>query len=208
LEVHLEDGTGKKMLEIIDSAITHADKIIGDLQDYSREMTLELVNCSPRSILQEALTVVRAPERVKIIDSTLDKPLIKADKTKITRVFINIIKNAVDAMPEGGTLRIKSIQTGGNVEISFADTGIGISEETLDKLFSPLVTTKAQGMGFGLAICKRIVEEHQGKITAQSVEGKGTTFTIIIPIEPKLKDGDEASWINLPESLLSTTTKT
>ncbi|MCJ7762510.1 ATP-binding protein [Candidatus Bathyarchaeota archaeon] len=202
------DDTSKKMLEIIDSAITHADKIIGDLQDYAREMRLELANCSPRSILKEALALVRVPNRVKIIDNTLDKPVIKADKTKIARVFINIIKNAIDAMPEGGTLQIKSVQTNGNVEISFADTGIGMSEETLGKVFSPLITTKAQGMGFGLAICKRIVDVHQGRITVQSVEGRGSTFTVILPIEPKLKDGDEVSWINLPESLLSTTTKT
>jgi PAS domain S-box-containing protein len=202
------DDNSKKMLEIIDNAIAHADKIIGDLQDYSREMQLELTNCSPRSILKEASSMIRVPDRVKIVDSTLDKPLIRADKTKMVRVFINIIKNAVDAMPEGGTLQIRSAQTDGSVEISFADTGIGIPKENLGKLFSPLVTTKAQGMGFGLAICKRILEAHQGRITVQSVEGKGSTFTLTIPIKPKLEDGGETTWVNLSESLLSTTTKT
>ncbi len=195
------DDTCKKLLEIIDRGITHADKIVSDLQDYAREMQLELVNCSPRSILQEALTAVRIPDKVKIRDNTLDKPVIKADETKIARVFINIIKNAVDAMPEGGTLQIKSAQKDGNVEISFADTGIGMSKETLGKLFSPLVTTKAQGMGLGLAICKRMIDAHQGRITVQSVEGKGSTFTVILPIEPKLKDADEFAWTKLPESL-------
>jgi len=202
------DDSGKKMLEIIDSSIAHADKIIGDLQEYSREMRLELLTCSPRSILEEALTVVRIPDRVKIIDNVLDEPLIKADNTKMARVFINIIRNAVDAMPDGGTLQIKSAQTDGTVEISFADTGVGMSEETLSKLFLPLVTTKAQGMGFGLAICKRVVEAHQGKITVQSVEGKGSTFTVTLPIEPKLKEEDELSWKKLSESLWSTTMKT
>ncbi len=201
------DAISKKMLEIIDKAITHADKIIGDLQEYSREMHVELEKCSSRSLLQEALTLVRVPDRVKLVDNTLDEPLIKADKTKMIRVFINIIRNAVDAMPEGGTLHIASVQKDGNVEISFADTGIGMPEETLGKLFSPLITTKAQGMGFGLAICKRIVDAHQGRITVQSVEGKGSTFTVILPIEPKVT-GEDVAWIKLSESLLSTTTKT
>jgi PAS domain S-box-containing protein len=202
------DDDRNKMLGIIDSAIDHADKIIGDLQDYSREMQLELVNCSPRSILKEALALVQVPDRVKIVDSTLDEPLIRADKAKMVRVFINIVKNAVDAMPNGGTLQVKSIQTDGNVEISFADTGIGIPKETLGKIFSPLVTTKAQGMGFGLAICKRIVEAHGGEITVKSAIGKGTMFTVTLPIEPKSNAGGETTWVNLPESLLSTTTKT
>ncbi|MCW4044437.1 MAG: PAS domain S-box protein [Candidatus Bathyarchaeota archaeon] len=199
---------GKKMLAIIDNAVTHADKIIGDLQDYAREMHLDLTECTPRSILNETLTLIRVPNKIHIANNAQEKPLIKADKTKMARVFINIIKNAIDAMPEGGTLRIKSSQTDGNVKISFTDTGTGIPKEMLHRLFSPLVTTKAQGMGFGLAICKRIVEAHQGKITVQTREGKGSTFTIILPIEPKLKNGGGLAWINLPESLSWTTTKT
>jgi signal transduction histidine kinase len=91
------------------------------------------------------------------------------------------------------------------VKISFTDTGTGVPKETLAKLFSPLITTKAQGMGFGLAICKRMVDAHQGRITVQSVEGKGTTVTITIPTEPKPKDEKEETWINVPEPLLSTT---
>jgi PAS domain S-box-containing protein len=204
----LSTENGKKMLEIIDNAIRHADKIITDLQDYSRELHLELTNCSLQSILKEALTLVQIPDKVKIKDNMLQEPLIRADEVKMVRVFINIIKNAIDAMPDGGTLQIKSCLKDGNVEIYFADTGVGMSKETMDKLFSPLVTTKAQGMGFGLAICKRILEAHQGKISVESVEGKGSTFTLILPIEQKIKTGGEDTWINVPESLLSTTTKT
>jgi PAS domain S-box-containing protein len=202
------DGNIKKMFEIIDCSIAHADKIINDLLDYSREIRLELVNCSPRALFKEALSLVQVPETVNIIDNTLEEPLISVDKAKMVRVFINIVENAVDAMPGGGTLQVESAQKNGNVEISFADTGIGMSKETLGKLFSPLVTTKAQGMGFGLAICKRIVEAHQGRIAVESVEGKGSTFTVTIPIKPELKNGGEETWVNMPESLLSTTTKT
>jgi signal transduction histidine kinase len=72
------------------------------------------------------------------------------------------------------------------VEISFADTGTGIPEETMQKLFTPLFTTKAQGMGFGLAICKRIIEAHGGTITVKTELNKGTTFTIALPIKSKM----------------------
>jgi PAS domain S-box-containing protein len=201
------DAHVKKMLEVIDSAITHADKIINDLLDYSREIQLELVTCSPRSLLKEALAIVQVPQQVKIVDATQKKPVIKADKARMVRVFANLIKNAVDAMPNGGTLQVKSQQTRDNVEFSFADTGVGIPKETLSALFLPLVTTKARGMGFGLAICKRIVEAHQGRITVESVEGKGSTFTVTIPKKPILNHGGEKTWVNMPESLLSTTTK-
>jgi signal transduction histidine kinase len=90
-------------------------------------------------------------------------------------------------MPNGGTLEISSRQNGENVEFILADTGSGISEDIIGKIFTPLFTTKAQGMGFGLAICKRIVEAHGGKIGVESTLNKGTTFTISLPIEPPNK---------------------
>jgi signal transduction histidine kinase len=86
-------------------------------------------------------------------------------------------------MPEGGQLTINSYNKKDYCEIDFSDTGVGISQEQLSKLFYPLFTTKAQGMGFGLAICKRIIEAHKGTITVTSTIGKGTTFTIKLPLE-------------------------
>lgn len=172
----------KKMLGIIESAVSHADKIINDLLEYSREIRLERSNCSPRMLLGQALTLIQLPCRVKLSDETSTEPVLNVDEAKMVRVFINLIKNAADAMPEGGTLQVKSNVSGGNVEICFADMGTGIPEEIRSKLFSPLFTTKAQGMGLGLAICKSIVEAHHGKIGVESELGKGTTFTIKIPI--------------------------
>jgi signal transduction histidine kinase len=102
-------------------------------------------------------------------------------------VFINLVKNAVDAMPDGGSISITSKEENNYLEISFTDTGMGIPDEALPKLFSPLSTTKAQGMGFGLAICKRIVEAHRGTISYKTTKGKGTTFTVTLPIEPNQK---------------------
>jgi signal transduction histidine kinase len=206
--ISCSDDNGKKMLTVIDRAVAHADKIISDLQEYSGEIQLDHAKCSPHALLTEALSIIQVPARVKIIDDTPEAPEVRVDKAKMVRVFINLIKNAVEAMPEGGTLHVKSHQANGNVEISFVDTGIGMSKETLAKIFTPLVTTKAQGMGFGLAICKRIVEAHQGKISVQSVKGEGSTFTLTFPIEPEKSDGGESTWQMLPESSLSMMTRT
>jgi two-component system sensor histidine kinase HydH len=122
------------------------------------------------------------------------------------RAFTNIIKNAIDAMPNGGKLAIISKKINECVEISFSDTGIGMEKKVIEKLWTPLFTTKAKGMGFGLPICKRIVESHGGKISVESTEGEGSTFTMTLPIEPEVEDNRE-TWVNLPESIVAATRK-
>jgi PAS domain S-box-containing protein len=203
----ISEAQAKEMLEIIDKAIDHSDKIINDLLDYSREMHLELTKYAAHTLVDEATRMIQVPDRIQIVNHVHEETLIWVNADKMMRVFINLIKNAIDAMPEKGTVEISSCQTRDCEEIAFADTGIGIPDETLPKMFSPLFTTKAQGMGFGLAICKRIVESHGGTITVKTAVDKGTTFTITLPIKSKLEVGGEKTWINMPESLLSTTTR-
>jgi signal transduction histidine kinase len=99
-------------------------------------------------------------------------------------VFEYLFENASDAMPEGGKLTITRQESSGNLEIAFTETGVGMSEETLDKLWPPLFTAKAKGMGLGLSICKRLVEAHGGSISVKSHLGEGTTFTVIVPFSP------------------------
>jgi signal transduction histidine kinase len=190
------DVKGKEMFEVIDKDINYSNKIINDLLDYSRDPTLEPVNTTPKLLLKNVLSLIEVPERIKIIDATEDKPKIKADGEKMKKAFVNIITNAIDAMPDSGTLTVTSKAVKGNVEIVFKDTGTGMAEETLSKLklWSPLFTTKAKGMGFGLPVCKRIVEAHSGKISVESTIGKGTTVTITIPVNPPV-DEDEEKWI-------------
>jgi PAS domain S-box-containing protein len=181
------DAKEKSMFEVIDKSVEHANKIIGNLLEYSKEISLEIEECTPKSLIDYVLLMTQIPEYVRIHDHTEDQPTLWVDSNKMERVFINLIKNAIDAMPSGGTLDISSKQIGENVEFTFADTGGGMSDQVRAKIFMPLFTTKAQGMGFGLAICKRIVEAHSGKITVETTMGKGTKFIITMPMEQEFK---------------------
>ena len=195
------DVRGKEMLQIIEKDIDYSNKIIDDLLEYSREIKLELVETNPKSILQEVLGRLKVPRKVKIVDETSSDLPVRVDVKRIMRVFTNIVKNALDAMPRGGTLRVGSVRKGDSVIFSFSDSGVGMSKETLDRLWTPLFTTKAKGMGFGLPICRRFVEGHGGRIVVESEVGMGSTFTVILPLTPKSEEKDEV-WVNVPESLL------
>jgi signal transduction histidine kinase len=162
-----------EMLTIIDKAVDHANSIVADLLDFSREIHLELEEYSPKSLINYVLLSIKIPSNIKITQNMQSETIIMIDANKIERVFVNLIKNAFDAMPNGGTLEISSRQNNGNVEFTFYDTGNGMSEDVIAKIFTPLFTTKAQGMGFGLAICKRMIEAHGGKIQVESSPNKG-----------------------------------
>jgi len=198
----------RDMLDLIERNIAYSNKIINDLLDYSREIGLEISENTPKSLVKEALRLVEIPKNVQVLDLTKSKPKIRVDVQKVRRVFVNLIRNAIEAMPKGGKITIKSRAKGENLEMIFSDTGVGMSKETLEKLWIPLFTTKAKGMGFGLAICKRFIEAHGGSISVKSAPRKGTTFTVTLPIQPKLKEGGEKIWMKPLESSLLTTTKT
>jgi PAS domain S-box-containing protein len=202
------DEKSKEMLEIIERDVEYSNKIVNDLLDYSREIHLELKEATMKAILTEALSLVKIPPSVRMVDLTRNWPKANVDREKLKRAVVNLIKNAVDAMPKGGTLTVESRKAGEHLEVTFNDTGVGMSQEVIKKLWSPLFTTKAKGMGFGLAICKRIIEAHGGSIFVKSSIGKGTTFTITVPIEAKVEaEGGGSVWVNVPESLLSTMMK-
>ena len=196
------DGKANDMLNTIDKAVQYSNKIIDDLLEYSREIRLELDAVNPKMMTTNVLAAVDVPENIRVVDLTESQPRMRVDVDKLKRVFVNLIKNAVDAMPEGGTLTIRSTRKGGNVEISFSDTGSGMTKETLGKLWTPLFTTKAKGMGFGLPICKRFIECHGGKISVKSRLGVGSEFVISIPLEPKVEERSEKTLVEVPESLL------
>jgi signal transduction histidine kinase len=176
------DQKTREMFEIIEKDIEHSNNIINDLLEYSREIRVDLRETDPKSIINDALSTVSIPGNVRVRDLTQNKPKVKADLEKMKRVFVNIIRNAIDAMPKGGGLTIASKESHGNMEIAFTDTGVGIPEDVMRQLWTPLFTTKANGMGLGLCICRRVVEAHGGRISVESAVGKGTTFTVVVPI--------------------------
>jgi len=201
------DEKVKEMLALIEKEIYYANRIITDLLEYSKEIHLELTETTPKVIMKEILSLLEAPKNIQLIDLTETQPKIKVDIEKMARVFNNIIKNAIDAMPNGGKLVIKSSQSNGFVTFTFADAGIGMPPEVMQKIWTPFFTTKSKGMGLGLPICKRIVEAHGGNISVESKVGEGTTFVVTMPVDPEQEEGGEKVWVNVQESLLSTMTK-
>lgn len=137
-------------------------------------------------LIDETLNVLggRSFSNIKV-RKEYDKSLPKVLDLGLSHIVINIIKNAIDAMPEGGTLTISTRANDTTVEISFIDTGAGIKDEDMGLIFEPFFTTKGakQGSGLGLAICNEIIHKYEGKIQADSRPGEGTSFTISIPLK-------------------------
>jgi PAS domain S-box-containing protein len=180
------DQKSREMFDLIDKDVEYANKILGDLLEYSGEVRLEVSETNPGSIIAQALAKVEIPGNVRILDLAKDSPHFVADTEKMTRVFVNLIKNAVEAMPQGGELTIRSEESDGNLRLNFSDTGTGITEDAMGRIWTPFYTTKAKGMGLGLSISKRITEAHKGHISLESTVGKGTTITVSIPLGTRL----------------------
>jgi len=176
------EAQATEMLGLIERAVEYADKIVKELLDYSREIRLELTETNAKEVVHAAIQQVKIPANVKIRNLAQQTPSLLVDAGKTERVFVNLIGNAVDAMPAGGVLSITSTESNEILEIRFADTGEGIPDNVMRDLWKPLKTTKSKGVGLGLAICKRIVEAHGGQVEVESTPGKGTTFTIRLPL--------------------------
>ncbi len=178
-----------EMLGVINDSVNYADRIIRDLQDFSATKKPTLMKTDINAIVMEALSQVKASENVEIVTELSRLPEIKVDKSMMKRVFLNLAVNGIQAMEKGGRLKVSAKKTKGYVEVSFEDTGAGIPKENMEKIFIPFFTTKAKGMGMGLPVCKRLVDAHGGSIEVESEEGKGTTFTVKLPI-PQDNGGD------------------
>jgi len=178
-----------EMLQIIDESVNYADQIVRDLQDFSAPKTPTLEKAEINTLIKETLSQIKTPKNVEVITELDQLPEINVDKNQIKRVFLNLAKNGIEAMQKGGTLKISTKKANGFVHVSFKDTGVGISRESREKIFTPFFTTKAKGMGLGLSICKKFVENHGGTIQVESEVGKGSTFTVRLPIPQE--DGGE-----------------
>jgi two-component system, sporulation sensor kinase E len=122
-------------------------------------------------------------QRVEIVKSFEDLPQTLADPEQLTQAFLNLILNAIQSMPDGGQIEIRTKFMGTDrIIVEFIDNGIGIPKEKLARIFDPFYTTKTGGSGLGLSVTQKIIIDHHGKIDVESVEGKGTAFKIILPV--------------------------
>jgi hypothetical protein len=188
-------------LERLEKEVMRIDTIIRELLSFSRPSSVSLQPIQANAVIQEATTIIshqKGFQRIKLrlnLDNSL--PTIMADEGLLQQVFINLLINAMDAMPEGGDLSVSSeYRSEGNygpldytlpaegITIVVKDSGVGIDQKHLNKIFDPFYTTKSpgKGTGLGLSVCHRIIESLGGVITVQSIPGKGTTFAIMLPL--------------------------
>jgi len=176
------DEETKETLEALDQTVARSNKVISDLLDFTRSRAPLLAEADLNQVVKDALGEVVVPEGVEVVANLGDLSKVMLDAGQIQRVFLNVITNALQAMPKGGRLEVMTRQRNEFVEAAFKDTGEGIPQESLDRIFEPLFTTRAKGIGLGLTICKELVEGHGGTIKVKSEVGKGTTFTVRLPI--------------------------
>ncbi|MDO8568528.1 MAG: ATP-binding protein [Dehalococcoidales bacterium] len=173
-----------EFLDIVDEEIGSSTKIISDLLTFSRVARPAVSPARIEAVINTALSHTPIPENIALTKNLANGlSEIKIDTDQIRQVLINLITNAVQAMPQGGKLTIAARQKDSFMEVEVADTGGGIPQEVMGHLFEPLYTTKAKGIGLGLAVCRSIVERHDGHIEVQSQPGTGTSFTVSLPLK-------------------------
>jgi len=167
----------------LNDTIQYMDKIVSDLQDYARPVGADRVETSLPDLIKATVSNVKIPGNVDVaVDVGDELSNVKLDPALFRRVLTNLILNAVQAMPKGGKLTITGSRGVESFTVAVQDTGVGIAPENLEKVFKPFFTTKAQGQGLGLAVCKRLTEAQGGTVEVASRVGKGSTFTLRIPI--------------------------
>ena len=179
-----EDEFKKESLETIYFHINRISEILKQLSGFSKMPVEELKRHQINEIIETSINLIQYDKRAKNV-SIIKKlspslPKVIIDGNQLSQVFINLTLNAIDAMPNGGTLTVRSTETLGNIVIQFEDTGIGIPKEELPKIFDPFYTTKEKGTGLGLAVSYNIIKKMNGTMTVESEVGKGSIFTITI----------------------------
>jgi two-component system, sporulation sensor kinase E len=174
------------LLHTIDEQVMYMDKIVSDLQDYARPLVPEFRETSLPVLVRETLSTIRIPKTLEVsVEVEKDFPNVMIDPDLMRRVLTNLTTNAIQAMPKGGKMVIRAYRTEDAAVLTVKDTGAGIPEENLARLFTPFFSTKAKGQGLGLAVCKRLVEIQSGLITVKSKPGQGSLFTVSIPLGKK-----------------------
>jgi len=183
----VRDEKGIEKLDIITAEVKRLEHLLSDLREFYLPRTVAAEKVNIKEILLEIFALVRDDFEKKGIRAQLDVDenalLVAGQANPLKQVFLNLIKNSIEAMDNGGNLTIVAKASGDMLEITVTDEGSGISEKDRDKIFSPFFTTKSDGTGLGLCISKRIVEEHMGTFSPLDAgEGKGATFKVSLPL--------------------------
>lgn len=183
----MEDEKFKKeSLETIYFHINRISEILKQLSGFTKMPVEEQRQCNINEIIETSVNLIQYDKKAKGITITKELtpslPDIAVNGNQLSQVFVNLTLNAIDAMPNGGTLTVRSFVKGDNIVIQFEDTGVGIPKEDITKIFDPFYTTKEKGTGLGLTVSYDIIKKMNGTLTVDSELGKGTTFTITIPI--------------------------
>ena len=185
----IDDERAKQSLQTIVTQVERITKIMNQFLAFARRRPAERRSVMVGDIVEDSLEMLHerlARHQIQVVaEVPNDVPLVHADPDQISQVLLNLFINALHAMPEGGTLKVTVKPQANVVALVIADTGHGISREHLGKIFTPFFTTKevGKGTGLGLTVVHGIIEEHGGSIAVDSEPGKGTTFTILLPIE-------------------------
>jgi len=184
---HAKDKNSITKLDIIADEVTRLESLIKELREFYTPRVINIEEIERNGLLSEVYSLVKDDCQRKRISAKLKtekKPVyIKGDKYRLKQVFLNLVKNAMEAMENGGHLSVQSKVIGDRVEITIADDGCGIAEDEQEKIFSPFFTTKRHGTGLGLSVSRRIIQEHEGSSLSLKSRGSGgTAFKVTLPI--------------------------
>ena len=176
----------ESLITSIKHEIQRLNKLVGDFLDYGKPLRLSLQEVDMNGLIDELIALVWAKaekDGIKIHHQYGELPKLYLDPGLIKTCIFNVILNAFQAMPAGGDLMLSTKTSDSRAYIFIEDTGVGIAKENLPKLFDPFFSTKSTGLGLGLALTKRVVEEHGGKVDFNSIEGRGSKVTISLPVK-------------------------
>lgn len=177
-------------LRRIEAQVNIADRVITTLSNYAKMSAPNLHPIDVRHIARETTSETRLPDTVRVVhDWAEGLPQATADGDHLRIVLSNLIRNANEAMPDGGTLTLSGRSTEGHVDVAVTDTGVGMTPDQLARIAEPLYTTKAKGLGLGLALARAIVDRNGGSLNVVSKPGAGSTFTVRLPVAPLQKGG-------------------
>jgi signal transduction histidine kinase len=180
-----QDAATQAVIRDVQAEIAGMDRIISDLLAFARPTALNRNPVGVKELLESCLDgVLQARGGRSAIRTVLtaDPAMVSVDEGLMRQALINILQNAVEAMPDGGSLTITA-KRGRQLSIAVQDTGPGIPRENVGKIFLPFFTTREQGVGMGLALAHKVVTAHGGRIDVKSREGDGTVFTIVLPLD-------------------------